>query len=99
MTTNSVTSSEPEIAAVVCEHVFKDSRDILLVSHDRDGAWQLLCGKMDCGSHTIPRLVGLNHLLERDPSLNGILNLPKGYFSERASIGGLWKRGPLPAGE
>jgi hypothetical protein len=85
-----------EIAAVICPHVFDASRDILLVTHETDGMWQLLCGKEDCGSHTQPRLVGLNHLLDRDPSLLEIRDLPEGFWCERAHISGSWTRAPLP---
>jgi hypothetical protein len=83
----------PESSAVICQHVFHASRDVMLVTHETDGMWQLLCGKPDCGSHTTPRLVGLNHLLERDPSLAEVVSLPMGYYCERKKVGGPWTRG------
>jgi hypothetical protein len=60
-----------ETAAFICGHVFDQSRPILLVSHE-GGDWQFLCG----GDHQPcdrPRVVGINHLLDRDPSLRTLL--------------------------
>jgi hypothetical protein len=50
-----------------------------------------LCG----GEHEageIPKVVGLNHLLERDPTLQELKNLPDEWEAERTSIDATWLR-------
>lgn len=79
-----------EIAAYVCSHVFNNTRPVLLVSR-AGGDWQCLCG----GQHDadeLPKIVGLNHLVERDESLREVMNLPSEWEAERASISDPWIR-------
>ena len=79
------------LAAFICPHVYENSKPILLVSHDENGDWQFLCG----GDHDVneePRVVGIIHLLERDPSLNEIADLPIHWEAERNAVGGEWIR-------
>ncbi len=82
-----------EIAAYVCSHVFEKKRPVLLVLR-AEGDWQLLCG----GSHDdkeIPRVVGLTHLVDEDPSLRAVLNLPVEWEAERSSPASPWERRPI----
>ena len=84
-----------ETAAFVCSHVFDGSKPVLLVSRE-DGDWQLLCG----GGHDaaeLPRVVGLNHLLVRDPSLHEVAGLPVGWEAERSQPGEPWATRSLAA--
>lgn len=84
--------SEREFPAYVCSHIFDATRPVLLVSRE-DGDWQLLCG----GSHEAdekPRVVGLNHLIERDPTLREILDLPSDWDAERNAVNASWTRTP-----
>lgn len=84
--------SAPELAAYICEHVFKRTHPVLLVAHD-DGDWQFLCG----GGHPAgerPRVVGLNHIIDDDPSIREILDLPVDWEAERDSPEGEWVRRP-----
>jgi hypothetical protein len=79
-----------ETATYVCFHVFNNTRPILLVSR-AGGDWQCLCG----GGHEVgetPKVVGLNHLLQRDPTLLELVNLPDEWEAERASVSGPWLR-------
>jgi hypothetical protein len=88
------TKSMREVGAFICGHVFDQSRPVLLASR-ADGDWQLLCG----GSHEPgegPHLVGLNHLLDRDPSLRELLDLPRDWEAERVTEGDPWERRPSP---
>lgn len=79
-----------ETAAYVCSHVFDNTRPILLVSR-AGGEWQCLCGdEHEAGE--IPNVVGLNHLLERDPTLLELENLPEEWEAERASVSAPWLR-------
>jgi hypothetical protein len=81
---------ERELAAFVCRHVFEGSRPIRLVAHE-DGDWQFLCGEEHEPGEG-PRVVGLNHLVERDPSLVDVLELQEGWEAERPAVGGPWVR-------
>lgn len=79
-----------EVAAYVCSYVFNNTRPVLLVSRT-GGDWQCLCG----GGHDdgeVPKVVGLNHLLERDPTLRELEDLPEEWQAERASVKDPWIR-------
>lgn len=80
--------NKAETLSYVCEHVFYNTRPILLVCHERDGDWQFLCGATHPGA--IPKVVGMEHLLERDPSLKQILQLPLGCDAERTDTSSVW---------
>ena len=79
------------LAAFICQHVYENSKPVLLVRHDENGDWQFLCGE-DHAVNERPRLVGIIHLLERDPSLNEIADLPIDSAAERSIVGGEWIR-------
>jgi hypothetical protein len=87
----------PEIAAYVYSHVFKHSRHVLLVSR-AGGDWQCLCGE----SHEegeIPYVVGLNHLIKRDPTLKELRDLPINWEAERVTVSDPWIRTRMTAEE
>ncbi len=88
--------SSKESAAYICEHIFEGTHPVLLVAHD-DGDWQFLCG----GHHEpgeLPRVVGLDHILDADPSINDVLDLPVNWEAERDSPDGEWVRTPSSSG-
>jgi hypothetical protein len=64
------------LASFVCSHISDDSEPILLVAHE-EGDWQFLCGREHKGE--TPRVVGIGHLLERDPSLQRLRDLEDGW--------------------
>jgi len=82
--------AQRNLAAYVCNHVFEDTRPILLVVHE-EGDWMFLCGDSD---HDLGdcRVVGVGHLVDRDPSLDVCADLPKGFEAERSAVGELWLR-------
>ncbi|MCP3930377.1 MAG: hypothetical protein GY705_14895 [Bacteroidetes bacterium] len=78
------------LPAFICSHIFNDTKPILLVCHEGDD-WQFLCG----GHHDIdekPTIVCVSHLVEQDPSLSEIADLPNGWEAERSEKGGEWFR-------
>jgi len=60
-----------------------------------DGDWSLLCGDLHPTSATAYRVVGIGHIVEADPSLETILDLPPEWEAERASIEAPWLRRPI----
>ena len=82
-----------EFLVFVCSHVFKSESPVLFVSR-ADGDWQLLCGGMH-DENEVPQVVGLNHLLDHDPSLHAILDLPSGWEAVRPTQGSVWGRHPI----
>jgi hypothetical protein len=79
-----------EFPAFICSHVFENSRPILLVANSK-GDWQFLCGD---NHNDIPKVVGINHLLNRDPSLREVLDLPENWEAERDNPQAPWQRHP-----
>lgn len=77
-------------AAFVCAHVFAASRPILLVSR-AGGDWQFLCGDAHPGGSE-PRVIGIGHLLDRDPTLLELDSLPENWEAERNAVGGTWRK-------
>jgi len=78
---------------LTCCRVLLDRQPILSVTHERDGDWQLLCG----GTHEPvnddgAKVVHLNHLLERDASLQSVMSLARGVQAERDGETAPWVR-------
>ena len=81
----------PNTASLTTVHVLNRSRPILLVTHDaEDGAWQFLCGTTNDSSDA--RVVGLNTVLQLDPSLAELADLPPGWRAWRDAPGEPWRR-------
>lgn len=80
-------------AAFLCDHVFNGSRPILYVCRD-GGDWQFLCGD-DHEEDDQPHLVGIVHVVSRDPSLEELADLSSDWEAEREMAGGVWKRRPM----
>lgn len=79
--------------AFVCHHVFRGQHPVLLVSRE-GGDWQFLCGGYHAEEDR-PHVVGLSHLLERDPTLAEVSDLPKDWEAERAKVGAAWTRSEI----
>ncbi|MCU6496926.1 hypothetical protein LPN04_03870 [Rugamonas sp. A1-17] len=82
--------------AFVCPHVFREERPVKLVSH-ADGDWQFLCGEIDHFGDG--HVVGIAHLLERDPGLLVLADLATDWEAERDDVGGTWRRVPCALNE
>jgi hypothetical protein len=79
---------DPKLAVFVCSHVFKNERAINLVSHE-NGEWQFMCGMLDHGDGD-GHVIGLEHLLCRDPSLRELSDLPADWEAEREQPSQPW---------
>lgn len=86
----------PNLTSYICSHVFEKSRPILLIVHE-DSDWMFMCGKGDHGGSDDCHVVGVGHLVERDPSINECADLPSGFEAERKAVGEPWLRTPIDA--
>ena len=84
--------SERELASFVCSHVFRNERPVLLVSR-ADGDWQFLCGEAHSEDEE-GRVVGANHIVDRDPRLRELDDLPVDWDAERKAVDAPWIRTP-----
>jgi len=75
------------LAVFVCPHVFENTRPILYVCRE-DGDWQFLCGGYDHDDKG--HLIGLGHLIERDPTLNDLADLEPDWEAQRGNVGQPW---------
>ena len=81
---------EREAAAFVCSHIFANSRPVLLVARE-DGDWMFLCGAEHPEEEKY-EVVGVEHLLERDPALRELNDLEDNQEAERSAVGEPWVR-------
>ena len=84
-------SSPKNEACFTCTHVMKEKKPILYVSHDEDdGGWQFLCGAENHEDKDA-MIVSLLNIVERDPSVNALYEMPEGVCAERSDQNGEWK--------
>jgi hypothetical protein len=50
-----------------------------------------LCGDAHPGGSE-PRVIGIGHLLDRDPTLLELDSLPENWEAERNAVGGTWRK-------
>jgi hypothetical protein len=88
-----VVTAFPNTGVFICKHVY-NGHPVLLVSRV-DADWQLLCGAIHAeeGDGLIAHL---GHLLDNDPSLPDIVDLPAEFEAERQAVGAPWVRRPAP---
>jgi hypothetical protein len=77
-------------AAFTTRPVLDENLPILLVSHDRDGDWQFLCGTTNRPEDG--RIVSLGCILGRDRTLAAVADLPEGWRAYRRAKGARWSR-------
>jgi len=78
------------LGVYICSHVFNGERPILFVSH-ADGDLQFLCGGYDHQPDDI-RVVGIEHLVEKDHTILALEDLPQDWEAERKSVTLPWIR-------
>jgi hypothetical protein len=90
--------SPSNLGVIICSHVLEATRPILLVAHDAEG-WNFACGSTDHHGADDFHVVGVGHLIARDPSLNLCADLPPGFIAERSAAALPWARHELPGNE
>jgi hypothetical protein len=87
---------EPPNEAVIADRKIIDGNDwIAYVSHDAaDGGWQFHNSEMGPVTEADAAVVSLRNIVELDPSIIEIANLPRGWHAWRESRGASWRRAP-----
>ena len=81
---------EPRVAVVTTTHVMRDAERILRVSHDADdGTWQFHYGGPVSTKDAM--LVALEEIVEIDPTVASLANLPLGYCATRKDRSAAWR--------
>ncbi|MGF1578857.1 MAG: DUF4262 domain-containing protein [Gemmataceae bacterium] len=87
----------PNAASFALKQTFREGKPILLVAHDDDAedessGWQFLTGETITTSDAM--IVGLSTVVELDPTVNELADLPPGWQAERDAPGAPWRRAP-----
>lgn len=72
------------------KQVIEDGYPILLVTHDDDGDWQFLCGTTNESEDA--RLVCLKEIVESNPSVAELADLPMGWQAQRDAPDQPWEK-------
>jgi len=82
--------SDPPNALTITSVRVIDGLPILLVTHDVDGDWQILCGTTNASDDG--RVLCLGCAFQRDRSIGQLADLPLGWCAWRDELGAPWKR-------
>ncbi|WP_067825211.1 hypothetical protein [Nocardia inohanensis] len=93
MTENPWTFADPPTVAVfVDQRILRDGDWIAYVTHDdSDAAWQFHTAGPDL-AHAL--LVQLSEVVDRDPTIAELANLPYGWIARRSEAGAPWEWAP-----
>jgi hypothetical protein len=87
-------SDPPNMAVISVVQVFLQGMPVLHVTHDEgDGGWQFLTGEILSVSQAF--VVALREMIEHDPSLAVLADLPLGWHARRQDKDSTWGRGPI----
>jgi hypothetical protein len=86
----------PPIATAFTTIRVVDGAPIVHVAHDTDGAWQFI--DEDAWERADIQISHLAHIVDADPTLASISDLPPGWQASREHVGGSWTRSPLSPG-
>lgn len=84
---------EKNLAVFTNKQHLEENKPILYVIHEEDGDWQFLTG--DELSESDAKVVALEQMVKRDPSLNELFNLERGEEAERSSLQAKWIRNKI----
>ncbi|MDR3638432.1 MAG: hypothetical protein P4L84_31805 [Isosphaeraceae bacterium] len=93
MTDNTWPFGDSEDTAVITlGRILRGETSLLLVTHDEDdGSWQFLDGEHVLEEDAV--VVGLAEMVQFDPSLLELADLPEGAYARRSAPGQSWIRG------
>lgn len=86
----------PNCSVISIRQIADGDEPILHVSHDGDDdGWQFLGWGDACIEDGV--IICFSHILEMDPSIRELANLPTGWHAWRRSVGEPWTREPNPS--
>jgi hypothetical protein len=81
-----------DTAAFTTKFVLEDKKVITYVTHEiEDGAWQFFSDDQFEDFESVAKIVGLNEIIEKDPTLKELINMEPGYIATRKYKGDKWK--------
>lgn len=84
---------DPDVAVFTSKAVLEERRPIELVFHDlEDGSWQIFSMEGAPADISDARLVSLREILNMEPSLRLLADLPEGWKAWRKAPSDLWVR-------
>jgi hypothetical protein len=87
-------SDPPNMTVISVVQVFLQGIPVLHVTHDEgDGGWRFLTGEIVSVSQAF--VVALREMIEHDPSLAVLADLPLGWHARRLDKDSKWERGPI----
>ena len=75
-------------AVFTTKFVIEDNSPLTYVSHDNEGDWQFF--SQEDANESDARIVSLEEMIDRDPTINQILNIPTGKAAYRNNISDEW---------
>jgi len=81
----------PNVATFTTRQVIHERHPILYVTHDDDGAWQFHTGDSEVSAKDC-MIVCLAEMVQSDPSLLALADLPHGWVAFRDSVDLPWSR-------
>jgi hypothetical protein len=85
-----------ELGILTSRPVAEGTEPVRVVVHDHEGDWQFVCGTTNHASDAM--IVGVNHILDLDPTLEELLDLPRGTRAFREEPGDPWRHEPYKPG-
>jgi len=83
----------PNLIVITVRQIRLAGKPVLYVAHDgEDGGWQFLTGGRFEAADAL--LVTLKSMIEHDPSLAELADLPIGWHAQRDNRESKWQRGP-----
>jgi hypothetical protein len=84
--------ADPENVAVFTNSfIVEKGYDITYVSHDEeDGAWQFHCNHQDTNNTDYTMILALKEIVDIDPSIIELADLPYGHIAERKDKTSKW---------
>jgi hypothetical protein len=89
----------PNCAAITLRQIVREGVPVLLVTHDEDDhGWQFLDGS-ETPNDEDAVIVCMSHVVESDPTLHELADLPPGWRAWRGAVGQPWVREVSPPEE
>jgi len=87
-------SDAPNAATFTVRDIVQRRKPVLFVCHDsEDGSWQFLAGEPVKSADAM--LVALKEVVDLDPTLRELADLPLGWQASRATPQSAWSRSPM----